>query len=73
MKHQNLQLAKFKLETIQELIEKYESKRSHVGRSLSPHPLRLTARYFPSLIPSNESSQTHLQEHIMFAVILNGP
>ena len=58
MKHQNFQLSKFKLEIIRDLISKYGSKRSHIGRSLSAHPLRLTARHFPSLIPPNESKQT---------------
>jgi hypothetical protein len=58
MKHQNFQLSKFKLEIIRNLISKYGSKRSHIGRLLSVYPLRLTARHFPSLIPPNESNQS---------------
>jgi hypothetical protein len=58
MKHQNFQLSKFKLEIIRELIAKCGSKKSHVGKPLSGHPLQLTARHVLSLVSPNESNQT---------------
>ena len=57
-KHQNLQLSKFKLEIIPDLISKYSSKRSHIGRPLSAHPRRLTAIHLLSFIPPNKTNQT---------------
>jgi hypothetical protein len=58
IQQQHLQLFQFKLEVIRGLVTKYGSNRAHVGRALTDHPLRMTARHFPSLIPPNESSQT---------------
>ena len=58
IRQQHLQLSKFKLEVTRELVTKYGFNRAHVGRALTAHPLRLTARHFSSLIPPNESSET---------------
>jgi len=58
MKHEKFQLSQFKLEIIRDLIAKHGDKRSHIDRPFNVHPLRLTARHFPSLIPPNESNQT---------------
>ena len=71
IQQQHLQLSEFKLEVIRGLVMKYGSNRAHVGRAFTVHPLRLTARHFPSLIPPNESSET-LEEDVMFVAILNG-
>jgi hypothetical protein len=57
IRQQHLQLSKFKLEVIRGLVTKYGSNKPHIGRALTAHPLRLTARHFPSLIPPNESSE----------------
>lgn len=52
-KNVNLRLATYQLEVIREIIEKYGSQvRSSVSRPPSGSPLRLTARHFPSCIPS---------------------
>ncbi len=49
----NLRLATYQLEVIREIIGKYGSQvRSSIGRPPSDSPLRLTARHFPSRIPS---------------------
>jgi hypothetical protein len=58
MKHQNLQLSKFKLEIIRELIVRYGAQKTHIGRPFSAHPLRLTARHFPSVVPPNDDNRT---------------
>lgn len=56
IQQQHLQPFQFKLEVVRGLVTKYGSNRAHVGRTLIDHPLRLTARHFPSVIPPNESS-----------------
>ena len=48
------QLAEFRLQLIRELYELYGSQRPNfTGRPTTDIPLRLTARHFPSLIPSS--------------------
>jgi hypothetical protein len=55
-KNINLRLASYQLEVIREIIEKYGSQvRSSIGRPSEDNPLRLTARHFPSRIPSTDT------------------
>ena len=52
-KNINLRLAEYQLELIREIIGKYGSQvQTSIGRPRSEHPLRLTARHFPSRIAS---------------------
>ncbi len=54
----NIQLKEFRLQLIKNIISKYGSQKSiSIGRPPTDSPLRLSARHFPSLVPSTSSKK----------------
>lgn len=47
-----IQFGDFRIELIQQLIERYSDPKHSIGRPImGDNPIRLTARHFPSLVP----------------------
>lgn len=61
------QFSDFRLNVAEQLIEKYHTPKGHMKRPPTiDHPLRLTARHFPSLVPPTEAkgSKTQRRCHV---------
>jgi hypothetical protein len=61
-------LSDFRLEIIREILTKYGPQRSTTigSPSISDSPLRLTTRYFPSLVPQTSQSKQSQRKCVVF-------